>query len=214
MPVGTDAVILGAAIQCNKPARVLDVGTGCGILALMMAQRFPNSQIDAIDIHFDSIIEAKQNFHNSPWSNRLFITGTSFQNYNSEQYDLIISNPPYYQTSYPVPSESRRLARSHEKLTFTEFLKNSDRLLTPEGEIAVVLPQSMVFNFLEIATKLNFYVFRRVEVSANDKKPVSLHVIQLRREPANLIVDRLLIREANKYSAEYLQLMKPFYLFA
>ncbi len=214
MPVGTDAVLLAALITFNKPKRILDVGTGCGVLALIMAQRFPSSQIDAIDIDLDSIVEAEQNFLNSPWNNRLFVSKTSFQNYKNNPYDLIISNPPYYQNGYPISSESRRLARSQAQLTFAEFLANAERLLNPDGEIAVVLPQSTVCSFTEIAEKGSFHIYRRIEISANNKKPVSLHVIQLKREPSKVITERLLIREGNHYSAAYLRLMKPYYLFA
>lgn len=214
MPVGTDAVLLGASITLNKPERILDVGTGCGVLALIMAQRLPTSQIDAIDIDLDSIIEAEQNFLNSPWSNRLNGSKTSFQEYNNSPYDLIISNPPYYQNSYPIRSESRRLARSQEQLTFTDFLINAERLLNPQGEIAVVLPQSTVFNFIEIAQQRNFHLYRRIEVSANNKKPISLNVIQLKRKPSKVTIKKLFIRVKGKYSVEYLKLMKPYYLFA
>lgn len=214
MPVGTDAVLLGATVTLNNPERVLDVGTGCGIVALILAQRLPNSTIDAIDIDLDSTLEAEQNFQESPWYNRLTVTNTSFQNHDSQPYNLIISNPPYFPNSYPILSESRKSARTHDKLSFLEFLTNAERLISTEGEIAVVLSNSVVSNFIEIAQNLNWFVFRSLEISSNDKKPASLYVLQLKRYPAKLLIEKLKIREGGIYSAEYLELMKPYYLFA
>jgi tRNA1Val (adenine37-N6)-methyltransferase len=148
MKVGTDAVLLGAmATPKAIPARILDIGTGCGILALMMAQRFGNASVDAIDIDAATITVAQSNFRRSPWSNRLQARNFSLQQFAernaehpSKRYDLIVSNPPYFTNSLRNEDPRRRLARHDDNLTLETLFQEASKLMVPSGTMAVILP--------------------------------------------------------------------------
>ena len=150
MKVGTDGVLLGCwtPITVHRtpytihptPFRVLDIGTGSGLIALMLAQRCPNAQIDAIDIDTSAIEQAKENFAQSPFSNQLAAYPSSLQTWPDHPYDLVVSNPPYFQNSLKNPDEGRKQARHTDSLSYQELLSHSARLLNENGHLALILP--------------------------------------------------------------------------
>ena len=142
MKVGTDGVLLGAWCPLPKAsAKVLDVGTGSGLIALMVAQRLQGAQITAIDIDAGAVEQAQYNFSVSPWSDRLDCQQISLQEVEGEGiYDLIVSNPPYFQDSLKNPDSQRAIARHTDTLSYNELLANGARLLTNDGIFALVLP--------------------------------------------------------------------------
>lgn len=155
MKVGTDGVLLGAWCPVGEfrssgveefrssgfPTKVLDAGTGSGLIALMLAQRIEGAQITAIDIDAGAVEQAKYNFGVSPWSDRLECHQQALQELEGEGiYDLIVSNPPYFQDSLKNPDSQRAMARHTDTLSYEELLKHSARLLTQEGILALVLP--------------------------------------------------------------------------
>ena len=142
MKVGTDGVLLGAWCPVENVRRVLDVGTGCGVIALMVAQRNSTAVIDAIDIDHDAIEEAVLNFERSPWSDRLSATEGDYNDLQSsgEGYDLIISNPPYFTNGVMPTGDARTTARHTGTLSYPQLLDGATRLLTVAGTLAIITP--------------------------------------------------------------------------
>ena len=125
MKVGTDGVLLGAWVNVFGQ-NVLDIGTGTGLISLMIAQRFPEANIDALEIDSDAFLQAEENFSNSKFNHRLTLFHTSLQDYNSaKKYDLIVSNPPFFTVNDLVSFDSRKQARQQETLTFTDLISNT-----------------------------------------------------------------------------------------
>lgn len=142
MKVGTDGVLLGAyAPLPDWSSHVLDIGTGCGLVALMMAQKYPNAQIDAIDIDEAAAEQAQENFQASPWSDRLHAYASRLQDWQpNEKYDVIVSNPPYFQNSLKNPDKARQTARHTDTLSFDDLIIHCTRLLKEDGVLAIILP--------------------------------------------------------------------------
>ena len=146
MKVGTDSDLLGALAAGGK--HILDIGTGTGVLSLFMAQRFPAASIMAIDIDENAITDARKNFASSPFSDRITLKHTSLQNfaenYDSEPFDCIICNPPYYNNSLEAPDKSRARARHTSSLTFKELINGAYQLLSDEGTFSVIIPPEVL----------------------------------------------------------------------
>lgn len=146
MKIGTDGILLGALAPVrNNQAKVLDIGTGTGVVALMVAQRLPEAQIDAIEINSDATAEARLNFSNSPFSYRLNLFETDFLKWNNTttEYDLIVSNPPYYINSLKSPESARNTARNQESLPMDSLFERASKMLSLDGEITVILPSEI-----------------------------------------------------------------------
>ena len=142
MKVGTDAILIGAwAATAATPARILDVGTGCGIIALMMAQRFPSAEVVGIDLHQASVLEAESNFQNSRWADRMLARHTALQDYSTDRaFDLIVSNPPWFRNSLKPPDGVRDAARHDDRLSAEDLLDSCDRLLSTDGTLCCIVP--------------------------------------------------------------------------
>lgn len=142
LKVGTDAVLLGTEPITIRPRRVLDIGTGSGVVALMMAQRFPEADVTGIDILPEAVQEAGDNFAASPFADRLHAVHASLQAFASEpqHFDLIVCNPPYFVDSLKNPDNARRIARHTDTLSFSELLEGVQQLLTRDGVFLVILP--------------------------------------------------------------------------
>ena len=144
MKVGTDGVLLGAWCPIdNNPFSVLDIGAGTGILSLMLAQRSNASQIDAIEIDEDAFEQCVDNFESSPWSDKLFCFHAGLDEFMEEpedEYDLIISNPPFYTEDYKTENEQRDLARFSDALPFEDLVEATHLLLSENGIFAVIIP--------------------------------------------------------------------------
>ncbi|MBT6745203.1 MAG: methyltransferase, partial [Flavobacteriales bacterium] len=138
--VGTDGVLAGALCPVNAPKNILDIGTGTGLIALMLAQRC-NAKIDAIEINQIAFNQAKHNFKNSPWVNKINVHHCALQNYNpGKKYAVIISNPPYFQSSLKSDVESKNKARHTDSLTPTELVRISAGLLSSTGKLCLIYP--------------------------------------------------------------------------
>jgi len=223
MPVNTDSVMLGAwaGNPLQDPSRILDIGTGCGILALMMAQRFPQAVIDAVDIDDQSVREATENVLQSPWADRINVSRADFRSYVSPApYDLIVSNPPYFSRSLLSGDKRRSLARHSNKdsLSHKSLLSGASRILTPQGRFAVILPAEISHTFLMEARSLDVPLFpdRITQVFTRPEKPAARILVQIGRTETALDQQALMIYEnnENRYSTEYVRLVKDFYLWA
>jgi len=215
MKVGTDAVILGAWLEVSSAKNILEIGTGCGIIALMLAQKSA-AIIDAIDVDEESANEAGENFANSPWNNRLksfHFALNDFADKKAGIYDLIVSNPPFFQNSLLPPSEKRQLARHNSNLSFEDFLDYGSRLLSHDGRLVVILPVSEEMKFIEIAEKKSLFLLSKLEIFPKPSKPkkrVILVFSSTKRENPN--IDSIILRnEDGHYSDDYRRVTKDFH---
>jgi len=177
MKVGTDGTLLGAWANFSGQT-ILDIGTGTGVVALMLAQRFAQAKIDAIEINLLAAAEAQKNFAASPWANRLALHAQSVQTYQSNQgYDLIVSNPPFYPEAAfsKALDQDRRQARSSLSLSFEALLTHSLRLLAPSGQLSVILPTAQALYLDGLAQQAGLFLYRRCDfISRLGKAPKRL----------------------------------------
>lgn len=214
MRVGIDGVLLGAWASLDHADRVLDVGTGTGLLALMAAQR-SKAQINALEIDADAAEDARHNFSQSPWGDRISLDVVSFQNYVSPfRFDHIISNPPFFDTTVKSPKASRAQARHADALPLAELVGKSAQLLTGSGKLSLVLPHSSLKSLEHCAHTAGLYINRLLELYPNPQK--APHRIFAELSPLEQLreTERLAIREAGEqdYSAAYKALTRDFYL--
>lgn len=165
MKVGTDGVLLGAWCPVDGALHALDVGTGCGVIALMIAQRNTNALIDAIDIDTDAIEEATLNFSNSPWSSRLTAIHGDFNKMGEDKrYDLIVSNPPFFSNGVLPTGDARTTARHTGALTYRQLIDGAVRLMTDGGALALISPTDAEGDIIEAAAFASLPVRQRVRV--------------------------------------------------
>ena len=218
MKVGTDGVLLGAWAPFDGIRTILDVGTGTGLIALMLAQRQPEAEITAIDIDAAACEEATENFNASPWEHRLTVLHTSVQDFSNTsdyKFDLLVSNPPYFSSSLHAPCERKSTARHDKTLNIAELVSCSKRLLKDTGHLALILPVSQHEKLSLASREHGLYERRRLLVYPHHGKPakrtLSLWGLDL-QEP---IVEEHLTIECggrHQYTADYLALTREFYL--
>ena len=242
MKVNTDGVLLGAAMTIKAgDRRLLDIGTGTGTIALMAAQRVEEIPgragndamiagnegtiagndvvIDAIDVDEPSASEAGMNFRSSPWPDRLHAHNLSLQDFAQESdctYDLIFSNPPYFEDSLTAPDERKSTARhTSEGLSYRDIFDFAKDRLSEEGRVSLVLPADQEAALTRYARMCGFHLFRIMRVRTVPRKAPSRIVAEFSRircaEPEDFI---LTIQNEGKYTQEYLSLTHEFYLFA
>ena len=200
MKVGTDGVLLGAWASTERCQRILDVGTGTGLIALMLAQR-STAILDAIDIDSDACLQAQENIAKSPFANRIQVYQTSLSEYMPDEnikYDLIVSNPPYFIDSLKLP----------------DLLRDSRKLLAPEGNIALVLPFEQRESLIDIAREESLSPSREAHVSPIPDAPPKRLLIELSATPvAKPKSSHLTLEiERHRYSEEFTAIAKDFYL--
>jgi tRNA1Val (adenine37-N6)-methyltransferase len=216
MKVGTDGVLLGAWVNTGKAEHILDIGTGTGLIALMLAQK-STASIDAIDIDENAFLQAEENFQQSPWPDRLHAIHTSLQEFSAHtthRYDLIISNPPYFMGAHPAPSEARNIARHmDESLSIEELVDNVKILLHPQGRFCVILPFMEGVKFLEYAETHGLYANYLTKVKTKVEKQEKRMMMEFELERRDLIEDELVIQEEDlTFSEQYVELTKDYYL--
>ena len=230
MKVNTDGVLLGALMTINpSDRRFLDIGTGTGTIALMAAQRSAACQddndscqsirIDAIDIDEPSAIEASANFKNSSWADVLqahHISLEGFAAQNSDKFDLIFSNPPYFDNALQAPEERRNAARhTSTGLSYREILDFASDRLTDHGRVSLVLPAATEHELTRYARMSGLHLSRMTRIRTVTRKAPKLIVAEFKKIRIDDPDDRVLtIQSEGKYTEEYLQLTRDFYLFA
>lgn len=216
MKVGTDAVLLGAYAGRGNPARILDIGTGCGLISLMMAQRFRASNILAIDIHRPSIVQARENFAKSLWAGDLSAEHISLQEYSSissSKFDLIVSNPPFFADSLLPQAPSKKLARHTATLSYNEIVEGVCRLMDAEGSLSLILPFASQDLFEKVAIAGALHKSRQLIIIPVEGKNPNRVLSEWRFQTSYLETDSLTIRNnTHTYSQEYIQLTQDFYL--
>ena len=214
MKVGTDGVLLGAWCPVEGARRVLDVGTGCGVIALMVAQRNRQALIEGIDIDKESITEACLNFASSPWSNRLTATEGDFNDMDrNARYDLIISNPPYFTNGILPTGDSRTVARHTASLTYRQLIDGASRLLSDDGILALISPGEAYSDSIEACTFASLPVRRLTHVIPVEGALPKRLLWQLSRRDMPYSEDSLTIAHTDvTYTSEYVALTGAFYL--
>jgi tRNA1Val (adenine37-N6)-methyltransferase len=218
MKIGTDGVLLGAWTPItNNPFSVLDIGTGTGIMALMLAQRSNAEQIDALEIDEEAYEQAVDNFENSPWSDRLFCFHVGLDEFVDEpedEYDLIVSNPPFYSEDYKTENKQRDLARFQDAMPFEDLVEAADLLLSENGVFSVIIPFKEEDRFLAIAKEYELYPTKITRVKGTATSEIKRSLLAFsRKETIGFPIDELIIETARHiYTPEYFELTKEFYL--
>ena len=218
MKIGTDGVLLGAWTPIeNNPLSILDVGTGTGVIALMLAQRSHAEQIDALEIDEEAYEQSVDNFENSPWSDRLFCFHAGLDEFVEEpedEYDLIVSNPPFYTDEYKSENEQRDLARFADAMPFEDLIEAADLLLSENGIFAVIIPFKEEENFLALAAAFELYPLKITRVKGTPTTEIKRSLLAFsRNENVKTEIDELIIETARHiYTSEYIKLTKDFYL--
>lgn len=218
MKIGTDGVLLGAWAPIeNNPFSILDIGAGTGVIALMLAQRSSAEQIDALEIDEEAYEQSVDNFENSPWSDRLFCFHAGLDEFVEEpedEYDLIVSNPPFYTDDYKSDNEQRDLARFADAMPFEDLIEAADLLLSENGVLAVIIPVKEEENFLALAKEYELYPLKITKVKGTTTTEIKRSLLAFSRyEKIDFPIDELIIETSrHQYTAEYIELTKEFYL--
>ena len=218
MKIGTDGVLLGAWTPIeNNPFSILDIGTGTGIISLMLAQRSSADQIDALEIDEDAYEQASDNFENSPWNDRLFCFHAGLDEFVEEpedEYDLIVSNPPFYSENYKSNNDQRDLARFQDAMPFEDLIEAAALLLSENGIFSVIIPFKEEENFLALAKEYEIYPIKITRVKGTPTTEIKRSLLAFsRNENPNFPIDELIIETARHiYTSEYTTLTKDFYL--
>jgi tRNA1Val (adenine37-N6)-methyltransferase len=218
MKIGTDGVLLGAWAPIDtRPNSILDIGTGTGIIALMLAQRCDAQQIDALEIDENAYEQAVDNFESSPWSDRLFCFHAGLDEFVEEpedEYDLIVSNPPFYVEDYRSDNAQRDLARFQEAMPFEDLVEAAALLLSENGVFAVIIPFKEEEKFLELAKEYELFPIKITRVKGTHETQIVRSLLAFRRYELPVLTADELVIEINRheYTDDYIALTKDFYL--
>ncbi len=225
MRIGTDGVLLGAWASSNArgeaPLQILDVGCGTGLIALMLAQRYPWAEVTALEIEPTAVVRATYNAAHSPFSSRVRVVQSDFSTWQASQalYDLIVSNPPYYKNTLQARSEVRHTARAISLLSPKEVLHRATDLLSPQGVVALVTPYDQLEELRIFAFTQGLIPLRLTAVHTTPIKPPKRLLSEWTRRDGQLLQPALLQPlvihgdTVSSYSPEYINLVRPFYTF-
>lgn len=214
MKVGTDGVLLGAWADVANANSILDVGTGSGLIALMLAQRTGNHvRIDAVELVEQDVRRASLNVAASPWAHRVRVYHSPIQDFSGTlPYDLIVSNPPFFANSLHSPYAQRNVARHDDQLTVPELMAAVERLLAPNGVFVVILPVAEAGRFQAHANRRGFYCKVRCAVFSQQGKSQYRWLLVFARGASKCDVEQLVLFEGPEKTKEYAQLTADFYL--
>ena len=216
MKVGTDGTLLGAwASAPSEACRILDIGTGTGLIALMMAQRFPEAQVVGIDIDRLAACQARENVMVSPFSDRISIVEGNVSDYHTdERFDVIVSNPPFFEYSLECPDRQRTMARHTSSLTFKTLFQSVNRLLSEAGRFSLIIPSDHRSRLESEAAVAAFFVTRICSVRTTPQKPVKRYLLEFCKCPVSQVIaeDGILEIEPCVRSEWYKDYVKDFYV--
>jgi tRNA1Val (adenine37-N6)-methyltransferase len=215
MKVGTDSILLGSWLKLsNKPSTILDVGTGSGLLALMMAQKHPSSSITAIEIDAAAYNQAEQNIKESLWGNRINTVHVDAKVWNpKEKFDLIISNPPYFSNSLLANTKSRTQARHQKGFTLNDLCELWQRLGSETSQLACILPVDEAEILIKLIQDIGFYLEDYTAIFSKVNTKPNRAIMLFAKEKAPTTMSELYIRnEKGSYSKDFIELTKDFYL--
>ncbi len=219
MKIGTDGVLLGAWSSLeHNPESILDIGTGTGLIALMLAQRSDAELIDALEIEENAYEQSVENFEKSDWGDRLFCYHAGFDEFveemqEEEKYDLIISNPPFYSEDYKTGNDNRDQARFADALPLSEMIEGASLLLSETGRFDIIIPFSEESNALEIGKTHGLFPHKITRVKGTESAPIKRSLISFGFENRDPKVDELILEiSRHNYTEEFKDLVKDFYL--
>lgn len=217
MKVGTDGVLLGAITSLkNSPISILDIGTGTGIVALMLAQRSTAQNIDAIELDDGAYEQCVENFEASPWADRLFCYHASFQEFYGEmeeRYDLIVSNPPFFSENVTTGNSSRDKARQNSALPFQQLFEGVAVLLAKEGIFAIIVPTTQEETIMDLARQIRLFPFEMLRIKGNPNAPIKRSIVQFSYVQMPIVEKDLTIEVGrHEFTQAYIDLTKDFYL--
>ena len=218
MKVGTDGVLLGAWCSLESlPKTILDIGTGTGIISLMLAQRSSAITIDGVEVDPSAYMQTVDNFENSDWSDRLYCYNTSFQKFvddtNKETYDLIVSNPPFYTEDYITKNSSRNKARFTSSLTFKELIGGISKILSKSGFFSTIIPFKEESTFICLAEQHSLHLNKICRVQGNKNSDIKRSLMTFSFNKVKISETNLTIENSrHKYTKEYEELTNNFYL--
>ncbi len=204
MKVGTDGVLLGAWAKGGR--HMLDVGTGTGIIALMMAQRYPEGRVTAIDIDEGAVSQARQNIRQSPFAGRIDVKQQRAQDHEGH-YDAVVSNPPFFSDSLMAPDRQRTMARHTTALTYAELMEAAWRMLSDDGELSVVVPFDYRRSMEDEAIFRGFFLHRCCAVKTTERKAPKRYLLSFVKHPCLRIDETMTVGDER-----YQELTQDFYL--
>lgn len=214
--VGTDAVLLGGWVNIHESDKFfLDIGTGSGVIALMLAQRAKSGvHIDAIEIHEKDANQATRNVANSPWPEKITVHHTAAQAFvPGKRYDLIVSNPPYFEKSLLPPDRQRSTARHTHALSFSDLLNCVSRLMSPQGKFSTILPSIEALRFKDMAEGIGLFVTRHTNFRSRDHKPIERILLEFSRTQDTVEkTDLTLYADGDTWTEGYRKLTNDFYV--
>jgi len=225
MKVTTDACLFGAwvgeivnrelgVVSQKVERRILDIGTGTGLLALMLAQKAPNAQVDAVEIDAEAAKQATNNFNVSQWIERLRVFNEDINKYEPvANYDFIITNPPFFDNDLKSDSNKRNLAMHSQALSFEELLLSIKRLLRDDGKFAILLPAHRSSHFEEIALAADFHLLEKVSVKQTPNHPSFRSMLLFGNEEQTIVEKEIIIKEGNAYTQAFTALLRDYYLY-
>lgn len=214
MKVGTDGVLLGAWISIRE-GNILDIGTGTGLIAIMLAQRSKKTLIDALEVEDEAYKQAKENIAACNWKNRISTHHIPAQNFKpTTKYDLIISNPPFFLASTKAPNEERNTARHTDSLSFDDLIASVIRLLNSDGIFSLILPINEAELFTDLATTQHLFLNKKCVIKPNPTKSAKRVLMEFSFSKTDIVSEELTIETATRhqYTKEYISLTQDFYL--
>jgi tRNA1Val (adenine37-N6)-methyltransferase len=216
MKVGTDGVLIGAWTNVESCKKILDVGTGTGLIALMLAQR-SEAKITAIEIEKNAVEEAILNVSASQWEKRIEVQHISLQKFVQacpDTFDLIVSNPPFFKKSFKAPNEQRTLARHNDSLSFSDLISCSAKILSSNGKLALILPIEAACEIENLAEKNDLFLVRKSKIKARPAKEANRVLMEFGKNEAVMEENCFTVytERLNEYSESFIELIKDFYL--
>lgn len=223
MKIGTDGVLLGAWSSIDhQPKNILDIGAGTGIIAMQIAQRTTQDQInqpnaiDAIEMNSNAYEQCVENFEGSPWNDLLFCYHASLEEFVDEideTYDLIVSNPPFHSDSLESSNNDRSQARSNHTLPFKELLRSVSKLLSNNGVFSVIIPFNEEESFIDLASQHSLFPVRICRVKGNEQSKIKRSLIEFSTYAQDVKMEQLIIEHSrHDYTQDYIELVRDFYL--
>ena len=210
--VGTDGVLLGAFCDVSEKGNVLEIGTGTGLISLMIAQRNTFAKILAIDINKNAVKLASENFRNSPFAKNLKVELKDFKNFETaEKYDLVVCNPPFFEENN---SGKDVLARQQVELNFKNLIEKSAEIITENGVLSIIIPSESASEIESLAQKFKFYLIKKINIYGIEGGNLKRNILEFSfaQKPIK-ITDFVIEKSPRKYSEQYLELTKEFHVF-
>lgn len=215
MKINTDGVLIGAIASHPNPLRILDIGTGTGVIAIMLAQRFGNCVIDAVEIDEPAYTTAKSNFENSIYSNRLKAFSGSFLDLRvTEKYDLIVSNPPFYTNSLHNPDNRKKIARHTDLDFFINLFKFTEQALSENGALQLILPTELASEIQTLGKDFQFQLTKNTHIRSFENTEVIRRIVTFEKNNGTKLDSQefVIYKDKGLYSDDYKMLLQPFFL--